>query len=38
LVEAGSFQRPLRAEFTVSAVSRDEIRGFLRTADRSLVF
>jgi hypothetical protein len=38
LVEAGSFQRPLRAEFTVSPVSPDEIRGFLRAADRSLVF
>lgn len=38
LVEANSFNKPLRGEFAVSAVSREEIRGFLRTADRSLVF
>jgi sulfur relay (sulfurtransferase) DsrF/TusC family protein len=38
LVEAGAFEKPLRPEFTVSPVSPEEIRGFLRTADRSLVF
>jgi hypothetical protein len=38
MVEAGSFHKPLRAEFAVSPVSAEEIRGFLRTADRSLVF
>jgi sulfur relay (sulfurtransferase) DsrF/TusC family protein len=38
LIEAGSFTEPLRDEFTVSPLSRDEIRGFLRSADCSLVF
>lgn len=38
IIEAGAFEKPLRAEFAVSRASPDEIRGFLRTADRSLVF
>ena len=38
LVESGSFTKPLRDEFSVSPASPEEIRGFLQTADRSLVF
>ena len=38
LIEKGSFDKPLRDDFTVSAVSPDEIRGFLHSSERSLVF
>jgi hypothetical protein len=38
LVEKGAFDKPLRNDFAVTAVSSDEIRGFLRTSERSLVF
>jgi hypothetical protein len=38
MVERGSFDKPLRGEFAVHPASPDEIRGFLRTVDCSLVF
>jgi len=38
LMEANSFNTPLREEFTVSAVSPEKIRGVLQSVDRSLVF